>query len=115
MPKLRAAFYRLLELGPDFTDRSHVYFKRGARSGHSIAEGAGGGTRTHGLALTRRLLYQLSYSGAKNSVALVEHGSILLMEQDLPLNALEGIIDRLRIAAELLGHLLVGVSFEIQP
>jgi len=25
MPKLRAAFYRLLELGPDFTDRSHVY------------------------------------------------------------------------------------------
>ena len=28
---------------------------------------AGGGTRTHGLALTRRLLYQLSYSGAPSS------------------------------------------------
>ena len=31
--------------------------------GASLVRGAGGGTRTHGLLLTRQLLYQLSYSG----------------------------------------------------
>jgi hypothetical protein len=38
------------------------------RRAAAVAE-AGGGTRTHGLALTRRLLYQLSYSGAEHRVA----------------------------------------------
>jgi hypothetical protein len=36
---------------------------------HADNREAGGGTRTHGLALTRRLLYQLSYSGSEASVA----------------------------------------------
>src|SRR5688572_22599932 len=38
-------------------------------SRHSRAVRAGGGTRTHGLRLTRALLYQLSYSGTEARLA----------------------------------------------
>ena len=42
--------------------------RRESRSlGGASRQGAGGGTRTHGLLITSELLYQLSYSGAPSS------------------------------------------------
>ena len=38
-----------------------------------------------------------------------------LVLEDLALDALEGVVDRLRVDAELLRHLLVGRSFEVEP
>src|ERR671935_336869 len=92
---------------------------------------AGGRTRTAGLALTRRLLYQLSYSGARqmvgqirrdcprrglspNRLALVENLAQLLVLENLPLDALKRIVDRLRVAAERGGHLLVRRALEVE-
>jgi hypothetical protein len=37
------------------------------------------------------------------------------MLEHLPLHALESVVDRLRVAAEILSHLLVGVALEIEP
>src|SRR5207302_5415438 len=37
-----------------------------------------------------------------------------LVRQHLPLDPLERVVDRLRVAAELLGHLLVGRALEVQ-
>src|SRR5918999_2894018 len=45
---------------------------------------------------------------------LVEDLAALLVQEDLPLDPLEGVVDRLRVAAEVLGHLLVGVAFEVE-
>src|SRR4029079_2195210 len=53
--------------GRGLADRSTDYETkprpRNGGGGASLVRGAGGGTRTHGLLLTRQLLYQLSYSG----------------------------------------------------
>src|SRR5581483_11464518 len=106
---------------------------------------AGGGTRTHGRAITNRVLYQLSYSGAEimvrgrqlvtfetqslrpgfeplrddsstgtaGRVCLDEDLARALVRDDLPLHPLEGVVDRLGVAAELFGHLLVGRPLEV--
>ena len=39
----------------------------------------------------------------------------LLVREDLPLHALQRVVDRLRVAAEALGHLLVRRAFEVEP
>src|SRR4051812_28429085 len=38
----------------------------------------------------------------------------LLVGENLPLDALERVVDRLRVAAEALGHVLVGRSLEVE-
>src|SRR5918992_3247845 len=38
-----------------------------------------------------------------------------LVREDLALDALQRVVDRLRVAAELLGHLLVGGALEVEP
>src|SRR5206468_2251803 len=43
----------------------------------------------------------------------VEHLARLLMRQDLALHALQGVVDRLRVTTELLGHLLVRHALEV--
>src|SRR6186713_1586156 len=43
-----------------------------------------------------------------------EHFARLLVREDLPLDALQGVVDRLRVAVEILGHVLVGVALEVQ-
>ena len=37
------------------------------------------------------------------------------MRDDLALHALQGVVDRLGVAAQLFGHLLVGRAFEVEP
>jgi hypothetical protein len=77
-------------------------------------ERAGGGTRTHDPRFTRALLYQLSYSGTAGMVlGLVQDFPCLLVRDDLALDPLERIVDRLAVAAELHGHLLVGETFQV--
>src|SRR5581483_531723 len=66
---------------------------------HLLLERAGEGTRTPGPRFTRALLYQLSYSGARS----LQHSAGVLVGEDLPLHPLEGVVDRLRVAAEDLG------------
>ena len=46
--------------------------------------------------------------------ALLQDLARALVRVDLPLDPLERVVDRLRVAAETLGHLLVGRAFEIQ-
>src|SRR5262245_20124409 len=46
--------------------------------------------------------------------ALTQYLAGALVRVDLALDPLEGVVDRLRVAAELLGHLLVGRALEIQ-
>src|SRR4029450_2344421 len=46
---------------------------------------------------------------------LGHHLARVLVRDDLALHALEGVVDRLRVAAEVLGHLLVRAALEIQP
>ena len=43
-----------------------------------------------------------------------EHFARLLVREDLPLDALQSVVDRLRVAVEILGHVLVGVALEVQ-
>ena len=45
---------------------------------------------------------------------LVEDLAALLVLEHLALHALERVVDRLRVAAEILGHLLVRVALEIE-
>src|SRR5215217_5342420 len=47
--------------------------------------------------------------------SLVENLAALLVNQDLALHALEGVVDRLRVASELLRHLFVGTPFQVEP
>src|SRR4051812_1347169 len=91
---------------------------------------AGGGTRTHGILFTREVLCQLSYSGGSSHGTRAERPESdprsesvpasredltpVLVRQDLPLHALQRIVDRLRVAAELGRHLLVGRAFEVE-
>src|SRR5512133_1716433 len=46
--------------------------------------------------------------------ALLQDFARLLVLDDLPLDPLERVVDRLGVAAELLGHLLVGRAFEVE-
>jgi hypothetical protein len=55
------------------------------------------------------------YELARLPPALRQDLTFLLVVQDLPLDPLERVVDRLRVAAELLGHLLVGRAFEVEP
>src|SRR4051812_3478245 len=73
---------------------------------------AGGRTRTDDLPLTRRLLYQLSYSGADASLA--RDGAGLLVRDDLALHPLQRVVDRLRVAVEHDRHLVVRVALEVE-
>src|SRR3954469_21496604 len=79
---------------------------------------AGGGTRTHDLRFTRPLLYQLSYSGGeepqRSAGRLLQDLARLLVVQNLALDPLERVVDRLRVALEPLGHVLVGRAFEVE-
>src|SRR6188472_128521 len=43
-----------------------------------------------------------------------DDGALGLVGEDLPLHALERVVDRLAVAAERLGHLLVRVSVEVE-
>src|SRR3954451_17763827 len=52
--------------------------------------------------------------GAFTSGTLVQDLAQLLVLQDLALHPLQGIVDRLRVAAQLLRHLLVGGAFEVE-
>src|ERR671925_1782825 len=45
---------------------------------------------------------------------LLQHLSGALVRQHLPLHALQGVVDRLRVAAELGRHLLVRRALEVQ-
>ena len=79
------------------------------------SRGAGGGTRTHDLRITSALLCQLSYSGARRSVAtLLQDFARLLVRQHLALDPLERVVDRLRVAPELGRHLLVARALEVE-
>src|SRR5919197_4080448 len=46
---------------------------------------------------------------------LLQDFARLLVRDDLPLHALERVVDRLRVAAEPLGHLLVRRALEVEP
>src|SRR3954452_394207 len=82
------------------------------RTGWDRRNEAGGRTRTDDLPRTRRLLYQLSYSGALPRLTGDRAG--LLVAHDLALHALEGVVDRLRVALEDDRHLVVGVALEVE-
>ena len=57
------------------------------------------------------MLYQLSCSGTPaNRSALAEDLAAALVLDDLPLHALERVVDRLRVAAELLDADPVGAA-----
>src|SRR5918996_3650154 len=47
--------------------------------------------------------------------ASVQHLARFLVRLDLALDALQRVVDRLRVAAELLGHLLVRRALEVEP
>src|SRR6185437_2381766 len=110
---------------------------------HAARSQAGGGTRTHDILFTREALYQLSYSGAETMVCasgagtmvcasgaatmvcasgagtwyarLLQNLALALVVQDLALHALQRVVDRLRVAAEAVGHLLVRLALQVQP
>jgi hypothetical protein len=44
---------------------------------------------------------------------LLKNLARLLVRQDLPLHTLQGVVDRLRVAAEVVRHLLVGRALEV--
>ena len=46
---------------------------------------------------------------------LTQYLARALVRVDLPLDPLQRVVDRLRVAAELLGHLFVGRALEVQP
>src|SRR4051794_3335928 len=51
----------------------------------------------------------------KSAVSSLKDFARLLVREDLALHALERVVDRLRVAAEPFGHVLVGRAFEIEP
>lgn len=61
--------------------------------------------------LSTRSRGSTSSDGSKQR--LLEDLAGLLMGQDLPLHPLERVVDRLRVAPEVLGHLLVRRAFEV--
>ena len=50
----------------------------------------------------------------RGAETLRQNLAVALMVQDLPLDPLQRVVDRLRVTAELLGHLLVRVALEVQ-
>src|SRR4029453_5789088 len=48
------------------------------------------------------------------SCALGKNFAGLLVREDLALHALERVVDRLRVAAELVCHVLVGIALEVE-
>ena len=79
------------------------------RRGFTVC-GAGGGTRTHGLLLTRQLLYQLSYSGRRRTwhSPLVQDPRVFWCARILRLTRWSALSIVLQSQPELVGHLLVG-------
>src|SRR2546428_8931755 len=48
------------------------------------------------------------------STLLLQDLALALVRQDLPLDPLQRVVDRLRVAVERLGHVLVGAPLEIE-
>src|SRR5262249_4184230 len=46
---------------------------------------------------------------------LPEHVAGALVHDDLPLDPLQGVVDRLRVHAQLIGHVLVRGALEVEP
>jgi hypothetical protein len=57
----------------------------------------------------RRIMRSLRYRSG-----LLENLARALVRVDLPLDPLQRVVDRLRVAVELLGHVLIGRAFEVQ-
>ena len=50
----------------------------------------------------------------KSDASLLKDFARLLVRDDLALHPLEGVVDRLRVAAEPVSHVLVGRAFEVE-
>src|SRR6201999_1169028 len=65
-------------------------------------------------ALPAELLRRDLMSDTSGVRHLLQHSAAALVGEDLPLHPPERVVDRLRVAAELFGHLLVGRAFEVE-
>ena len=86
----------------------------------SFIAGAGGGARTPDLSLTRRLLCQLSYAGARTILRIPGGAGLsagpasLNLQFDFALDALKSVVHGLRVAAEDFGDLVVRAPCDIE-
>src|SRR4029453_16987977 len=64
--------------------------------------------------MPQRALFPRAPASRRGGYRLREDGSRLPVDDDLPLHALERVVDRLRVTPEELGHLLVRVALEVE-